>query len=152
MSSIKIDYRPELYNPPRNCPLKIGTVALMPGMDNEVDANVWDALKKNPRLPIEDLIEIGIIREIRPAKARVAKPVEFVAPVSKIEEVPELETETNNSAVGVPGSNTEALNLIQETTDISTLEAWLAGETRSRVKSALNRRITSLKITEPVEV
>lgn len=152
MSSIKIDYRPELYNPPRNCPLKIGTVALMPGMGNEVDADIWDTIKKNPRLLISDLIEIGIIREIRPAKSKVEKVRKEI--VEALEVIPKEEAIANETPIasGVPGSNAEALSLVSDTTDIAVLETWLATETRARIVSALNRRINNLKAAESLEV
>lgn len=151
MSSLKIDYRPELYTPPRNCPLRIGTVTLMPGMGNEVDADTWDTLKKNPRLLISDLMEIGIIREIRPSKAKVRETREIITKALEI--IPNEDPITTETvANGVPGSNAESLALVAETTDISVLETWLLTESRARITSALNRRINNLKPAETTEV
>lgn len=122
-----IAYRPELENPPREGGFgiitEVGMIQLSPGVNTDVPDTKWEIAKKNGT--VKRLMGIGAIEEVK-APARV-------------EDIPHnLET-----LLGLP--LTEALRLMDVMYKEEQLEEWKKAEGRVRVRSAINKRLESVR-------
>ena len=127
-------YNPQLENPPRDKDVSLGFslipgpagstqyVGLKSGVNRDIDAALWEEIKKLPLVP--ELLEMGALR--------VEEDVEVLsdAPVAN----GGLSTKSIKSS----------LDLVNKCFDLDLLREWDLAENRIRIKNAIQKRITAV--------
>lgn len=123
---ILIEYRPTLYNPPRNSPLILGEskslgMTIIAGV-NSYSKEDWDNFNKNPRISkvVKSLMEDRILTVIS-------------SPSSKEENPP------------LPKDLTEAVTIISKTNSTKLLKSWQDTDPRAGVQNAIASVFTRIE-------
>lgn len=113
-------------------------IVLVPGNENNIPDEIWEELKKNPG--VRDMMDRGLIEELKVPKAAVKETVKVNAPVT-------------GEKVDMPGSLEgmsvlEAMDWVHNCTQEKVLEKWSETETRQGVLTEINGQLEKLaKIT-----
>jgi hypothetical protein len=122
-----IAYRPELENPPREGGFGVvtdaGMIQLTPGVNPDVPDTKWAQARQNTM--VKRLIAIGAIEELKE--------------VPTVQEIPQSVQTLSELHI------TDALRMLDIMHDEEQLADWKKIEGRVRVRTAISRRIESLK-------
>lgn len=114
-------------------------LVMVPGNENNVPDELWEEIKKNPG--VRDMIERGLIEELKVPKAAIKETVKVNAPVT-------------GEKIELPGSLEgmsvlEAMDWVHNCTQEKVLEKWVETETRQGVLIEINGQLEKLaKITD----
>ena len=127
-------YNPQLENPPRDKDVSLGFslitgpagstqyVELKGGVNRDIDAALWDEIKKLPLVP--ELLEMGALR---------------------VEDDVEVISESPVAKGGLATKSVKAsLDLVNKCFDLDLLKEWDLAENRVRIKNAIQNRITAV--------
>ena len=127
-------YNPQLENPPRDKDVSLGFslitgpagstqyVELKGGVNRDIDAALWDEIKKLPLVP--ELLEMGALR---------------------VEDDVEVISESPVAKGGIATKSVKAsLDLVNKCFDLDLLKEWDLAENRVRIKNAIQKRITAV--------
>ena len=127
-------YNPQLENPPRDKDVSLGFslitgpagstqyVELKGGVNRDIDAALWDEIKKLPLVP--ELLEMGALR---------------------VEDDVEVISESPVAKGGLATKSVKAsLDLVNKCFELDLLKEWDLAENRVRIKNAIQKRITAV--------
>jgi len=120
----------------------LGMAVIKPGVC-EVDAENWPAMQEQP--DIKAMLERGKKDPNGCRKDGMGNLVVVSEPGKEKAESSETNDESDNDGEKVPGNQGDAVALIEETEDTELLRKWLAGDTRAKVKNALEKKLKAIE-------
>jgi hypothetical protein len=131
-----IMFRPEKSVPERSGLVSFDGITFIPGLNRGITAETWDKIKDQD--VVKQYLEWNALEVMKQDEQPVVDPTTATATAIPADEDPHV-----NDLSGMSIEN--AQRLIEEVSDVATLEAYLQNEQRKTLVNAINRRITEIK-------